>query len=132
MKLKIEEIEKLNAERTQGKWDASPLDKDDRDAYCVDVASNRTNICLGTHFNEDGILEHIPKCCATFIAAAPTITEQYIKARRFEVTEDIIKEAHTKQNGGWKTIYFQGHDFKNDIGFARAILETMWEEIENA
>lgn len=132
MKLKIEEIEKLKAERTQGKWDASPLDKDDRDAYCVDVASNRTNICLGTHFNEDGILEHIPKCCATFIAAAPTITEQYIKARRFEVTEDIIKEAHTKQNGGWKAIYFQGHDFKNDIGFARAILETMWKEIENA
>ncbi len=131
MKLKIEEIEKLNAERTHGRWH---IEK------CTNIlylgGSPRGILSdISTPFNDEiqySIVEKPTHYDNKFFLAAPAITAQYIKARRFEVTEDIIKEAHTKQNGGWKTIYFQGYDFKKDIGFARAILEAMWEEIENA
>lgn len=117
MALKIEEIERLDAERTQGEWTNAKYGEPD---FIIDLGDGGRIYDEGGHSVED----------ANFIAAAPTIAAQYIKARRFEVTDDMIKKAHTKQSGGWERIYFQGHDFKKDIGFARAILEIMWEEVE--
>lgn len=125
MKLKIEEIEKLNKNHKGGEW-AVRFIPHDVDTICEIVSKDTIN-----HPVPDRIDFEYNGNNSLFAAAAPTITGQYIKARRFEVTEEIIKKAHTKQSGGWERIYFQGHDFKNDIGFARAILETMWEEIEN-
>lgn len=117
MTLKIEEIEKLNAERTPGNWDIkdkfglsyTPI----KVAYSI-IQTNKMNI----HEYSEG------NWC--FIAAAPTITEQYIRARKFKVTTEFIDKAFSLH-----THRMQGRmEMTNHLTIIQAAIDAMWETIE--
>lgn len=120
MVLKIEKIEKLNQERTQGKWEKDTIDT--RDGILIQTQDLSSFIITGHKgfggFNHNRNADKD----ACFIATTPTITEQYIKARRFEVTEEFVDRVDNLIS-----------DFKYERPevICRAVLEAMWEEIEN-
>jgi hypothetical protein len=131
--MKIEEIESLNKHRTKGKWtnrgksgfkigSKSRYIKTDAKIGGYDCVLKKDNLILTKDRSGND---------ASFITAAPTITEQYIKARRFEVTDSFILKVSEK---------IKRHPFAkvpmSDIDQYRLIfetaLETLWEEeIEN-
>lgn len=107
--MKIEEIERLNEERTQGDW---VLNKQ------LDYWDVQPDIVRCGYEGETTVgIED-----AAFIVAAPTITDQYIKARRFVVTKEFVASAM----GGLHT----GLPMSKAIEVAQAVLGQLWEEVE--
>lgn len=127
--MKIEQIEKLNAERTQGKY---------RIAH-----SNKFGLL--TENTQYGCFEQLGSCDvigvgltkqranAEFIAAAPTITDQYIKARRFEVTDDFVESVLSRDPdiARFYCCKEDSFDVPNMVySVAKAVLAAMWAEVE--
>lgn len=58
---------------------------------------------------------------------APDIAEQYIKARRFEVTDEFIAKVYAKERA---TLAAETNTIGDNKTRIKAVLETLWEEIE--
>lgn len=130
--MKIEKIEKLYKDITKGNWyvddeedinghlgihvsDNAKLDKDWNCAarWIGDVAFNN-----GYRFKREN------KANAKLMAAAPTITEQYIKARRFVVTKEFANRVH-------KLAAERMVELECPHGILmQAVIDEMWKEIE--
>lgn len=99
--MKIEEIEKLNSEKSA-----------DYGFY--------STFSGGTGYEEGMAIATAEDIAYT--EASPTITAQYIKARRFEVTEEFVEKVDSLIST-WQ--------YEHPRIICKAVLETMWEEIEN-
>lgn len=122
-RMKIDEIEELNAERTQGGWEKLGNDVVDK----ADNNNMHASICKMTR-----ISDYISN--QDFIAAAPTITEQYIKARRFRLNKEMQKNILTRLGEVITESTIKGYKeiMDDPFGITKIVLEMIWEEIENA
>lgn len=113
MGIKITEIERLNTERTPGDYKAVI------NQNCCHIESNGQLIANLT-------FTYTPKKeeDAAFIAAAPQITEQYIKARKFVVDENFIRKAYKIHD--YADDKFVGHYIKG----AQAVIDQLFAEVE--
>ena len=124
MGIKITEIERLNTERTPGDYKAVI------NQNCCHIESNGQLIANLT-------FTYTPKKeeDAAFIAAAPQITEQYIKARKFVVTESFVLEVDAKFSELTKQMATTPENkaemrIKAGIIYTQAVIDQLFAEVE--
>ena len=124
--MNIEQIEKLNAERTQGEWECREIGNYREHRVVTLIAGKEKSwICCNTTSYPTAVDSDDQK----FIAAATTITEQYIKARRFEVSEEFLSKVYKEER---RALLEKSEDSTvgDRMSFFKAMLRVMWTEIE--
>lgn len=125
MTLKLEEIERLDRERTSQYWRVLyPSVGIDACWHVTDFGD--TFVAHVRGFNH--AVNEQSKRNAKFIAAAPTITTQYLRARKFEVTEEFVEIA-SKDNDPLNPE--TGDEWDCLIAYTKEVIRLMWEEVEN-
>jgi hypothetical protein len=125
--VKIEQIEKLNKERTQGEWVARKTATNPRKQIFLSYQTvdadftegNMREVCKSIYTLDEDISNSI------FIAAAPTITDQYIRARRFEADRYFIENVRRRLDNA---LCIQAAPNERDI--IQAVLDELWAEVE--
>ncbi len=126
MPIKITEIEKLNSERTRGEWVARKSATNPRkgisNSYPIVDAefANGTlrDVCKSIYSMDEDVNN------AAFIAAAPTITEQYIKARKFLASPEFVRKAYKIPD------YAGSEVMEYYTKSAQAVIDQLFAEVE--
>lgn len=134
MTLKLEEIERLERKRTHSYWhlypDAKYLLIGDRGILC-DISEPHIDYDFDSDCNLIQV-PYVPKPPTyndlLYFFKSPIVFRQYLRARKFEVTEEFVEKASTDNN---PLDADTGDEWDCLVAYTKEVIRLMWQEVEN-